>query len=495
MSQQHSVTFQIKRLLQHSAVYGIGHIVSRSLGFLLLPFYTNVFMTDEYGQIALIFTFLAIMNVIYGYGMDIAFLRYVALQDDTGKQRILFSTGFVSLLLTSTVFSIVLILFHNSVAGLLFHSILSGDYILLCAGILFFDIMALMPFMVLRAKEKAVPFTLLKLAGVVLNISGNIVFIVILDMGIAGIFWANLISSALTFLILFPIILRQFIFKFDKSIFKDLVSFGLPYVPTGLAVVAMDLIDRFFLERMTNLEITGIYSAGYKLGMFMALFVAAFRFAWHPFFLSTSKQENARQVFAKILTYFVLACSTVFLMISFFIDEIVRVEIFGFTIYGEAYWPGTAIVPFILISYIFYGVYVNFLVGVYLKKKTAMLPFITGAAAAVNIIGNLVLIPLLGMMGSAVAKVLCFFTMAALLFYKTRRLYPVRYEWGRVIRISIVAIGLFILQEYIFQFESLLLKLGLIFSFVLILIATGFLDESEKNRLNSLFKRVIKNGG
>ncbi|HDL17777.1 MAG TPA: hypothetical protein ENH29_01860, partial [Bacteroidetes bacterium] len=109
--QQRSVAGHIKRLLQHSAVYGIGHIVTRSLGFLLLPLYTNTIPTDEFGKAALLFSFLAIMNVIYGYGMDVAFLRYVALQDDVRKQRTLFSTGLISLLVTSLLFSLILMLF------------------------------------------------------------------------------------------------------------------------------------------------------------------------------------------------------------------------------------------------------------------------------------------------------------------------------------------------------------------------------------------------
>ena len=489
MTSPKSVTSHIVRLLRHSAVYGIGHIVTRSLGFLLLPLYTNTLPTDEFGKAMLLFSFMGIMNVFYGYGMDVAFLRYVALQENIQKQRVLFSTGLASLVLTSVIFSFILIILQRPVSELILHSSFDSKYILICSGILFFDAVNLMPFMILRAKERSVPFIILKLANVIVNIGGNIFFIVVLEWGIAGIFWANLLSSGITFLMLLPITFQFFRFKFDRSIFQEMIKFGLPYVPSGLAVVAMDLIDRFFLERMTSLEITGIYSAGYKLGMFMALFIAAFRFAWHPFFLSTSKQDNAKQVFAKVLTYFVLACSFVFLGISLFIDEIVRFKIFGFTLFGEAYWESTVIVPLILISYIFYGIYVNFLVGVYLEKKTSMLPFITGAAALVNVVANLILIPFLGMMGSAWAKVLCYSTMAVLLYYKVYRIYFVQYEWGRIVRVAAAAIGVFLTQFYLLQFESWFLKLGLILLFFMILFFTGFLDQSEKKRLQSLFHR------
>ncbi len=484
-----SVAGHIKRLIQHSAVYGIGHIVTRSLGFLLLPLYTNTISPDDYGKAALLFSFLAIMNVIYGYGMDVAFLRYVALQDDKQQQRILFSTGFISLLLSSVLFSLVFFAFQRPVTGLIFHSAVDTNLILLCAGVLFFDTIGLLPFMVLRAKEKSVPFTLLKLANVILNVAANVIFIIVLKLGVAGIFWANLVSSALISLFLIPIITKFFIFHFDRVIFRELIQFGLPYIPSGLAVVAMDLIDRFILERLTDLETTGIYSAGYKLGMFMALFIAAFRFAWHPFFLSTSRQPNAKQVFARVLTYFVLACSAVFLLVSLFIDELVRFHIFGFTLFGESYWSSTRIVPLILISYIFYGIYVNFLVGVYLLKKTAMLVWVTGISAVVNIAANFILIPYFGMLGSAWATVLSYMIMAALLYLSIFRWYPVAYEWGRITKIALTALILFLGQLYIIQTQFWWLKLGMFLLFWLILFVVGFLDRTEKTRLQQLIRR------
>lgn len=480
----------LKRLLRHSAVYGIGHILTRSLGFLLLPLYTNTIPPGEYGKAALIFSFLAIMNVFYSYGMDVAFLRYVVLQDDVRKQKELFSTGFFSVLATSLIFSMVLLGLQRQVSVLIFGQPGEEGLIRLSAGILFFDALSLMPFMALRAKEKSVPFTLLKLASVTINVAANILFIVGLKEGVAGIFKANLLASAVTFFLLAPVWLRFLVPKFSRELYSEMLRFGLPYIPSGLAVVIMDLIDRFILERLTDLETTGIYSAGYKLGMFMALFIAAFRFAWHPFFLSTSRQPNAKKVFARVLTYFVLACAFVFLGVSLFINEIVRLRLFGVTLFGESYWGSTRIVPLILISYIFYGVYVNFLVGVYLEKKTMWLPTITGTAAAVNIAANLLLIPRLGMMGSAWATVLAYATMAVMLYVRVRPIYPVAYEWGRIGKIAAVALGIFLAQIYLLRWKSLWLKGLLLLAFPLLLLLTNFLDREEKNHLASVIRRV-----
>ena len=464
-------------------------MASRGLGFLLLPLHTNIIATNEYGKAALIFSFLALMNVIYVYGMDVAYLRFVATEDEPKKQKTLFSTGLLSLFFTSAVFSGFLVVFDQTFSIIIFSSETETLLILLSAGILLFDALTLMPFMALRAKEKSVPFAVLKVINVVLNILANILFIVVLKKGIAGIFWANLVSSGLTFLFLLPIIFRYFILKFDYTIFRELLSFGLPYIVSGLAVVAMNIIDRPIIERLTDLETTGIYSAGYKLGTFMALFIAAFRFAWHPFFLSTSKQENAKAVFARVLTYFMLSCSVVFLMVSLFVDEIVRFNLFGYSLFGEDYWVSTSIIPLILISNIFYGMYVNFYVGVFLEKKTSVIAWVTGISAVINILFNFLLIPFFGMLGAAWAKVISYIVLAFLLYKKSNPLYPINYEWSRIVKISVFALGLFLAQIYLLQWTHILLKGSLVLIFFVFLLASGFLDRVEKTRIRKFFQK------
>ena len=162
----------------------------------------------------------------------------------------------------------------------------------------------------------------------------------------------------------------------------------------------------------------------------MALLVAAFRFAWHPFFLSTSKQEDAKEIFAKILTYFAVIGACLFLTASFFIDQLVQFDFFGVTLIDEKYWQGTKVVPLILLAQLIYGVYVNFVVGIHLKMKTKFLPLITGAGLAVNIAVNLFLIPKFGMMGAGYAKVAGYIVMSGFLYFVARRYYPIPYEFG-----------------------------------------------------------------
>jgi len=432
----------IKRLTKHSAVYGIGHIISRFIGFLLLPIHTNVLLPEEYRTPALLFSSLAILNVIFSYGMDVAFLRFFILGESKEEKRRIFSTAFWMIMATGTCFMTFMLFNPIPFSRLIFRSDEYAILIRLASGILLADTLGLIPFLTLRGEEKSVRFVVLKSLNIVVNVSLNILLVVILRWGVKGIFIANLVASVFTLFTLLPIIVRWIRLRFDRETLLDLFRFGLPYIPSGLAVIIMDQIGRFFLDRMMGEEPTGIFSAGYKLGMFMALVVAAFRFAWHPFFLSTSKQEDAPKIFARVLTYFLVVTGFFFLVISYFIEEIVRFRIAGIGLVGEEYAAGIQIVPLIMLAYIGYGVYANFVVGIYLKKKTIYLPFITGTGALVNVVANIFLIPRLGIMGAAWSTLLAYASMAFTLYWVSRKLYFIPYELVRILKL-ILFFGIF----------------------------------------------------
>lgn len=434
----------IRRLTKHSFVYGIGHIVSRFMGFLLLPIHTNVYLPEVYRTPALLFSSIAILSILFSYGLDVAFLRFFILEDKKEKRQIIFSTAFWMILVTGTCFALSMICFPALFSKAIFRS---GEFVMLirlAGGILLTDALCLLPFLVLRAEERSTQFIVLRSLNIAVNLGLNILFVVILRRGVESIFVANLIASSFTLMTLLPIIMRWLRPMFEKEMLFELFRFGLPYIPSLLAVNIVEQIGRFFLDRMVGEEATGVFSAGYKLGMFMALVVAAFRFAWHPFFLSTAKEqpEEAPGIFARVLTYVLIVTGFFFLVISYFIREIVGFQIAGVGLLGAEYESGVPIVPVIMLAYIGYGVYANFIVGIYLKKKTIYLPFVTGVGALVSVLCNVLLIPHLGIMGSALATFLAYASMACMLFFVSRRLYPIPYEAGRIVKL-VLLIGLF----------------------------------------------------
>jgi O-antigen/teichoic acid export membrane protein len=423
---------KLKQLTKDTAIYGVSTIVGRFLTFLLVPFYTNIFLPNEYGVITNIYAFIALMNIIFIYGMDASYLKF-AKETELGTEKEIFSTSYMAVLLFSLLLSIFITGLNTSISVVL---AVPADYFYLLymvAVILFMDALAVLPFIKLRLERKAKKFALLKIINISINVLLNLVLIFKFKMGIEAVFISNLAASVLTFLLVLPSIIKSLELSFSKTILKRMLKFGLPYLPAGLAATVIQVIDRPIMEHLTDLKTLGIYQANYKLGIFMMLFVSMFQFAWQPFFMQESKDAEAKKVFAKVLTYFTLAGSIILITLSLFINDIVKIEFFGKTLIGSAYWDGLNIVPVVLLAYLFYGMYVVFTAGIYIKEKSIYVPVITGIAASVNIAGNILLIPLIGIMGGAVSHLISYIIMAASLYFVTQKFYRIEYEHKKII--------------------------------------------------------------
>jgi len=479
---------QIKQLGKETAIYGISTIIGRFLNFILVPFYTNVLKPEQYGIVTTIYAYIAFLNVIYSYGMESAYLRYAS-SLEIGDRKENFSTPFISIFLTSLIFSLLIHLLSNEIANIIDIPREFSICVRYSAWILFFDAICIIPLAHLRLESRALTFSTIKIINITVNVALNILLLLKFKLGIYGIFISGLVSSALTFVMLTPVIIKNFSPVFLKKLYAELLKFGLPYIPSGLSAMVIQVIDRPILKALTDDSTVGIYQANYRLGIFMMLFVSMFDYAWRPFFLRNSNRPDAKVIFARVLTYFVLSASFLFLLISFFIEDIVRIKILGKYIIHPDYWGGLGIVPVILLGYIFNGIYVNLIVGIYIEKKTKYLPYITGLGAISNIIGNYILIPTMGMYGSAWATFISYFVMAISLFLTVQRIYPVKYEYKKLAEIGIATAVCFILfkltRSSLNQITLLWLKLTLLLLFFIFLLSLEFF-------LPKLIKKGVK---
>ncbi|HHS13689.1 MAG TPA: hypothetical protein ENN03_08000 [bacterium] len=475
----------IRRLTHHSLVYGIGHIMSRFLGFLLLPIHTHVLPPDVYRTPALLFSSLAILNVLFSYGMDVAFLRYFILEKNLEAKKRIFSTAFWMIGITGLVFSGLIFLFPKPMSILIFEDPAWTGLIRLAAGILLADALCLLPFLVLRAEEKSLYFVIIKTVNIIMNLALNALFVVNLRRGVEGIFEANLVASVLTLILLLPLLFRWLRIHFRVNLLRELLHFGLPYVPSGLAIIIMDQIGRFFLDRIQGKAEAGLFSANYKLGMFMALLVAAFRFAWHPFFLSIAEKQEAPRVYARVLTYFLLIAGWILLGVSLFIEEIISIHVGPYYLMGKGFGQGTVIVPLILAAYAAYGVYVNLIVGVYIRKKTLWLPLVTGAGALVAVVSNLLLVPMFSIQGAAWATLLAYATMAGCLFIVNQRLFHVPYEGWRFVHVVVIT-GILFWTGWTLDFP-VWGRAILVAGYWPLFMVTGFLNHEEREWIKDRF--------
>ena len=479
---------KILRLGKEAAIYGLSSLVGRFLNFLLVPFYTNLLLTSEYGVIANLYSYIAFAMILYGYGMDAAYMRFVA-SLEIGDRKQNFTTPFFSLLGTSLLLSVMLHLFSNDVAVMIGMGRSDGTLVQYAAWILFFDAMALVPFSYLRMENKAGTFATIRILNIVVTIILNIVLIVGMHMKAEGVLIANLVASVLTFLIHLKFILPNISGGFSRTLYKELLKFGIPYIPAGLASIAMQVIDRPILMALTDEATVGVYQANYRLGIFMMLVVGMFDYAWRPFFLHHAAEKNAKTLFSRVFTLFCVLSVSLFFILTLFIEDLLRVRIGSVYFIHPDYWNGVAIVPVVLLAYVFNGAYVNFVVGIYLEKKTSYLAWVFGAGALVNVAANLLLIPVSGMMGAAYATLLSYIVLAVGIYFASRKFYPLDYEWGKIVRLAVITAVLLLVFSVIpaepATLVGVLEKLGLVVLFgVLLLVGRilipGDLKETQK---------------
>ena len=424
----------IKRLGKETLVYGTSTVLARLLNFCLVPFYTYYFLPGDYGIIATIFAAVALFNVVFLFGMDQSYLRFAS---DAADKNKVFRQCFYGVLLNGLVLGGLLWLFNAAAARIIGIPPQTSYLLKLAAAILFLDVLNMIPFTKLRLERRAWYFAGVRTASIVVNVLGNIYFIAVLHKGIASILWANIFASLASLLLLSPVVYselkKNWSFRFDTQLERELLRFAWPFVPSGLASLFVSVIDKPILVHLAGPAQVGIYQANFKIGVFMMLIVSMFDQAWRPFFLAHAKDEDAKDTFARVFSFFVAIAGWVLLGLVFLMPDIIQSNLFGsFHLIAPAYWSGLPVIPLVLSGYFCYGLYVNFMIGPVLTKKTRVLLWITLLGAAVSITTNLTLVPHLGILGAGWAVALSYGAMAMALFCFTRRVYPIPYEYKKL---------------------------------------------------------------
>lgn len=463
---------KLKSLSKDTLIYGTSTILGRFLNFLFVPIYTNLFLPAEFGIVANIYAYVAILNVFFTIGLESGYFKFASTLE-VGSEKENFSHPFIGIFLNSFVFSGILFAFSTGFTSLF--QIAESREVLLkyTALILFFDAVTTVPFAYLRLQHKPMKFAAIRLANIVTTVALNVLFIIVLKKGIEYVFISNVIASGLTFVLLLPIILKNLKISFNKELVKELLKFSLPYIPAGISSNIIQVVNRPILTALTDDYTVGVFQANYRLGIFMMLFVSMFEFAWRPFFLQNAKEPDAKKLYSRVMTMFLVVAAVIFIFLTLFIDNIVAIPLPGRGhLVGKAYWGGLSIVPVILLSYVFYGMYINLMAGIYIEKKTKYLPYITGGAALINVAVNFILIPTAGMMGAAITTLLSYIAMAAGIYFVSQKFYKIEYEYTKILFLILLMAAALVSYFFLKYFDFFILKLGIfviITSFIFVL--------------------------
>ncbi len=435
----------IRKLASQTVLYGFTYFAGRLLNFFLTPLYTRVFtQTADFGIVTNIYAYITFFNILYTYGMETAYFYFANREESKSDTA---GTAATSLMLTSILFSLLLMIFAPQIAHLAGYESYK-PLIYYAALILLFDTLTAIPFAMLRKRDQAQKFALLKLVNIGSNIGLNLLFLVVCPMlehyswfgnifffynpayGIAYVFLSNMLASLLT-LILLQKELRQITWKIEPALWKDMLRYAWPILILGFAGMINETLDRIMLEFMLQrspthlshaeaLSQVGIYGACYKLSIFMTLAIQSFRYAAEPFFFARMQETGAKEVYARLLKYFSFATGLIFLGVMLFLPVLLH-------ILGERYRSAAGVVPILLLANLFLGIFYYLSQWYKQTGKTIFGAYISIGGAALTILINLLFIPHFGYYASAWATLICYFGMCAASYLLGLRHYPVNY--------------------------------------------------------------------
>jgi len=483
-----------KQLAGQTAIYGLPSILGRTLGYLLVPIYTRVFNQNDYGTIILLYSYVSFLLVILTYGLETAFFRF---SQTKKNNNIVFSTAFISLIITTLIFGFLSILFSQNIANVILYPD-NKDYVIWFSLIISFDVLSAIPFAKLRADNKPKRFAIIKFTNISINIILNLFFILLCPFILANyndsslasfiklffisgnlisyVFISNLIASFITILLLSSdfLILK---FQFNFVLWRQMIIYALPLLIAGLAGIMNETLDRILLRYLLPSDISeaqvGIYGACYKIAILMSLFIQAFRYAAEPFFFSHAKEKDAKILYAQIMNYFVITVSFIFLITMLYIDIIIL-------LIGKEFRVGVGIIPILLLANLFLGIYYNLSVWFKLTNNTKFGAFLSIFGAIITISLNFYLIPIIGFMGSAWATLACYFSMTIVSYFLGQKYYRINYNLLKITGYIFLSVCLFFLSK-LFNFE--LQSIRLIFNSIILLVFVAIVFFIEKNGL------------
>lgn len=422
------------------------------LPFLLLPIYTLYFPPAEYGVFSLVYSFWFFVSVFYLYGMETAFQKlFLEAKDEESKKKI-YSSTLILIFSTSVIFSIIIYFLSDTIASKITGTQTNGYLIRLLAFILVADSMYRFPMILINSIQRSKLYSFLNSIAVIINVSVNIVLIVVYKQGIEAIFYSYLVSYTFLFVISLISSAKYFILQISRATVNMLLKNAHLFLYYGIFLISIDLIDRFILEYFKGSAEVGIYSASYRIGIVMNLVITGFKVAWTPFFMNMKGEEGNKQIFSKVFTYFCYGGLVVFLLFSLLADDLVKINVAGYTLLNEKYWSGLVIIPYILLAYLFSGLYLNLTVASFFQNKIKYLIISSGAGCVSNIALNFILIPQFSIIGAAVSTMLSYFIMFIVLYYFSQKIYRINYEWGFIFKAATITLVLFVMNIYIPHF-------------------------------------------
>jgi O-antigen/teichoic acid export membrane protein len=432
---------EIVTAIRHGVVYGLGSVVAKALGFLMVPFYTRHLSPQDYGALEILDLSMSVVGMLLNGGMTTALLRYYSAGPTLSEKNKAVSTALLFALIIGALTFAAGVPMIPRVSSLLLGPGIPSTYLLMAFSSLILAYIANVPRTYLRALEASTAFVTVDTASLVLMLVLNIYFIAVLKIGVVGILLSSVIGAALNAIILSVWTIRKTGLGFSRWLFEHMMGFGLPLIFSNLALFTLNFADRFFLKAFQSLDVVGIYAVGYKFGyMLNYLIHQPFFVMWQGRMYEIHKQPDHRVIFGQIFILYSLLLTYAGLALAIFSPEIVHFMV------GPSFSQSAQVIPVVTLAYVFCGIgYFNQL-GMFLSHRTRIIGILSIGAAVLNLGLNYVLIQKAGMMGAAWATLVSFAVMAVASFICSQRVYRLPLAGGRAMMALGVAIALYLIS-------------------------------------------------
>ena len=474
---------EMKSLAKDTAIYGLSSIIGKFLNYLLVPLYTYVLArTDDYGIVTNLYAWTALLLVLLTYGMETGFFRFANREDYDAKS--VYKTAYWMLFTTSALFSLLVLIFQQPLATALGYAN-HAEFVAMMFVTVAVDAFASIPFAYLRNQKRPILFAALKLLFVVLNIAFNILFLVVLGKNdVFYVFLSNLLATAIQTLCLLPFTMPKG-GRFDSVALKEMLRYSLPLLVLGVAGIMNQTLDRILFPYLYTGDDAqaqlGIYGACFKVAMVMMMFTQAFRYAYEPFVFSKHKDRHSIEAYADAMKYYIIFSYLILLGVIFYLD------IFRYIV-SSAYWEGLKIVPVVLWTYVFQGVYFNLSFWYKLTDETKWGAYFSLIGLVITLVLQIVGVPLIGYWASCGSSLICYFVIMVLSYFIGQKKAPIPYDLKRIGLYTVLTLGLLAVYYAIRLNTSLnmwvLMAIGTVLIGIYLLVL---------NKLDFSFKDVLRN--
>ncbi len=446
---------------------------------------------SEFGTLSLIFSYIILFNVILSYGLETSFFRFY--NAEKNKNDVL-NTAAISIIFTSFIFASLFSIFKLNISGF---TGISTSYLSIVVWILVVDALTVIPFAYLRLKGAAFKYSVIKIINVIIYFSLNIFLLIFIkdlsesynflqsiyfeNFEVAYIFIANLIASLVSLLLLTPFYFR-INYQANFKLLKKMLAYAFPILISGLAFTINETFDKILLDFLLPSSIAkneiGMYAACYKLAIFMTLFSTAYKLAIEPFFFSEADKKSSKNSYALVLETFVIIGSSILVLV------VVALDVLKLIFIGDPeYWQAMYIVPIILLANFCLGIYQNLSVWYKVTDMTKFAAYISGVGALITLLLNIILIPNYSFLGSAVATLIAYFTMALLSYMIGKKYYPIPYNTSKILFYIVLSISLSSISFYGFR-DNILVGIACIMIMNLVILV------KEKRQIIKLFNLI-----